>query len=141
MRLRRDKAGNYRYEYVADDNEIADKQQAVDDAMMDLYNMTKDAGIETSDYLRSLREEFYSKVEELYKDDALEPEQISAAIAELTDTYNEKWKERVQELYKIYNDLLGLSKGENEGFEGTLRDILHLTDIERGMFTTPLEEI
>lgn len=141
MRLRRDKAGNYRYEYVADDNDIADKQQAVDDAMMDLYNMTKDAGIETSDYLRSLREEFYNKVEELYKDDALEPDQISAAIAELTKTYNEKWNERVQELYKIYNDLLGLSKGENEGFEGTLRDILHLTDIERGMFTTPLEEI
>jgi len=49
MRLRRDSQGNYRYEYVADTEDIADKQQDLLDAQNDLYNFDKERYISTLD--------------------------------------------------------------------------------------------
>ena len=49
MRLRRDSQGNYRYEYVADTEDIADKQQELLDAQNDLYNFDKERYISILD--------------------------------------------------------------------------------------------
>ena len=86
LRLQRDSQGNWNYQFVANEDEIEDKQQALIDASYDLYETTKKAG---EDCVNTLRELFTSWGEEynaIMTDMSLNDEQRMIKLQEL-DTY------------------------------------------------------
>ena len=58
MRLRRDASGNYSYQFVADEDNVADAQQELDDAVNSLYNMDKDQYKQELQELQNLHQEY-----------------------------------------------------------------------------------
>ena len=87
MRLRRDSQGNYRYEYVADQDKINDATQKVEDAMNKLYNLDKEYARKYSQMLSSLQTEFYDKLNEIYERQWDTDEERDAAIQALKEEY------------------------------------------------------
>jgi TP901 family phage tail tape measure protein len=74
MRLRRDASGNYSYQFVADQESIADAEQEVLDAQNNLYSMDKEE-------LQNRQAELWDTYQE-YQDLMIEYSQLSAAERE-----------------------------------------------------------
>lgn len=90
MRLRRDSQGNYTYQYVADQNKVAEAERELAEAENELYNMDKDAYKDNLDELKSAYEEYIDEVNELsilYKDNQ---EEFYRQLALLTEKYGER---------------------------------------------------
>lgn len=80
MRLRRDSQGNYRYQYVADDNQIQKAKEELSTLYTDLYNFDKDRYKSTLSEIEETTREFQEKLAELAKindpQERLEKEQL-----------------------------------------------------------------
>lgn len=87
MRLRRDSQGNYRYEYIADQDKINQAKQDLADAENDLYNFDKNRAKEMVNSLNSLISEYYEKQKEITEDLELTEEERDAALRELQERY------------------------------------------------------
>lgn len=87
MRLRRDSQGNYRYEYIADQDKINQAKQDLADAENDLYNFDKNRAKEMVNSLNSLISEYYDKQKEITEDLELTEEERDAALRELQERY------------------------------------------------------
>lgn len=97
MKLTRDVFGNYTYQYVADQNAVADAEAEVAAAENDLYNLNKES-------LKTLPEEYYSTLSE-----------AKNAITEMAQAGN--W-DRVDYLKEYYIDLLkGIAADYNVSLE------------------------
>lgn len=107
MRLRRDSQGNYTYQYVADDDQIAEAQQALSEAQNNLFNLDKDAYKENLDSIYEIYNEFQEKVLELYQDMTLSDEE----------------REAKKQLYaQYYGDMINNLVTENEYIRLNLMD-------------------
>mgnify|MGYP003412774665 CR=1 FL=1 len=71
MRLKRDAQGNYSYEYVADDNGIAEAEQKVAELQNSLYNFDKAAYMANQEDILNLVKEYEEKIKEIYLDENL----------------------------------------------------------------------
>lgn len=89
LRLRRDSQGNYTYQYVSDEDDIAAKQKELLDAQNDLYNFDKNQYQQNLDDLYSIYEEFQEKLKELYLDPTIDPEERMKREQLLTQEYGE----------------------------------------------------
>ena len=72
MRLRRDSQGNYTYQYVADEDQIATKQQQLRDTLEELRQLAKVDISDTMDEVQEKLDEFFEHAQELsqtYYDD------------------------------------------------------------------------
>ena len=72
MRLRRDSQGNYTYQYVADEDDIANKQQQLRDTLEELRQLAKVDISDTMDEVQEKLDEFFEHAQELsqtYYDD------------------------------------------------------------------------
>ena len=88
MRLRRDASGNYSYQFVADEEDVAQKQQELDDATNELYNMDKDQYRKELQDLQALHKE--------YEDFRVWYSQQSAEFREA----NEAWYKQQCQMYE-----------------------------------------
>ena len=89
LRLRRDSQGNYRYEYVADDDEVSKLKQEIDSLYNALYNFDLNRYKENLDQAYSMWEEMQSKIYAIYQDTTLSEEQRNQKIALLQEQYGE----------------------------------------------------
>ena len=102
MRLRRDSQGNYAYQYVADEDQVNDAGDKVDQASRDLYNMDLARVKQLQELTMSLLQE------------------RAAKIAEVHDLYmkglitEEEYKRRIENLNLEYEDLMLNVFGEHE---------------------------
>ena len=64
LRLRRDSQGNYTYQYVADEDDIAEKTQNYINALAEYRNMSKEALRDDLDELNNYIQEYYEKLYE-----------------------------------------------------------------------------
>ena len=102
MRLRRDSQGNYAYQYVADEDQVNDAGDKVDQASRDLYNMDLARVKQLQELTMSLLQE------------------RAAKIAEVHDLYmkglitEEEYKRRIENLNLKYEDLMLDVFGEHE---------------------------
>jgi hypothetical protein len=71
MRLKRDTQGNYSYQYVADQNSIADAESALATAQNDLYNFDKDRYNQNLSDMLSSYKDYMSKRKEILLDQTL----------------------------------------------------------------------
>ena len=73
MKLTRNTSGNWTYQYVADDEDVADKRQDLLQGYQDLYKMADDAYQHSMELLMSTWQEMQEKMQEaaeLYKNDS-----------------------------------------------------------------------
>ena len=129
LRLRRDSQGNYSYQYTNDEDDIADKKQAVADAAIDLYNWDKNQDIKITDKIISLREqqvadmkEAVNTVIEKYGIGSLSDENsegykiLSARLTFIQDKYKELFGDLARESKEAKDNL---TKTETAGIEGS----------------------
>ena len=90
MRLRRDSQGNYRYEYVADEDTIGKLQEELDQLENSLYNFDKDRWLEMQNQVVDAVRERQEAIKEILMDASLSEEERAERLAEINALYNEK---------------------------------------------------
>lgn len=87
MRLRRDSQGNYRYEYVADQEKIEDAKQDLLKTQNDLYNLDKQRTTEMINEVKNLRVEYLQNEQAILEDAYLTKEEKEQALVDLQNKY------------------------------------------------------
>lgn len=87
MRLRRDSQGNYRYEYVADQQKVEDARQELLKAQNDLYNLDKKRTVEMINEIQTLQTSYYEKQKAILQDSYLSEEEKKQALVDLEMKY------------------------------------------------------
>lgn len=90
MRLRRDSQGNYRYEYVADEDNIQKLKDELDTLENSLYNFDKERWIEMQNQVVDAVRERQEAIKEIMMDASLTEEERIARLEEINELYNEK---------------------------------------------------
>ena len=138
VRLTRDSEGNFGYVYTANEDKVADAEQALDDATNNYYNTAMEGAQKYQDQIYQHIQEWEEKVKEVYLDQTLSEEEKNAKIKEINDTYNALITQD-KELYYMavgamqessYNnqvdyDLKGIESAENwyDNCENFLKDL------------------
>ena len=110
MKLTRGSDGNWSYQYVADEDDIASKQQALLDATSQYYQITKDGYHQNLEDMMSAQANYLEKLQEI-NEKYMNDEEMRAAKA--------------QELYEIYygeNGILTLLYMQNEEARTNMAD-------------------
>ena len=89
MRLRRDSQGNYSYQFVSDEDSVAQAAQELAEAQNSLYNLDKNTYKNNLDEIYNIYYEYNQKVQELYKDTTLAQDEKERRYYELTERYQE----------------------------------------------------
>ena len=102
MRLTRGDDGNWSYQYVADADNVASKQQELMDAMNDYYQLTKDAHQESLESMMDLQIKLKEELEEIANSEVLTEEEKYAKMQEIQAYYEEQMTLLAEEneLYK-----------------------------------------
>lgn len=87
MKLTRDETGNWSYQYVADEGDIADKQQSYLDKINEWRTASINAAEEIAERTMDAYEAFSERMTEIMNDVTLSEEERDAKIAELNETY------------------------------------------------------
>ncbi len=89
MRLRRNASGDYTYQFVADEDNIAKARQELLDAENDLYNLDLNEYNESLDRAYELYSEYQEKVLQVYTDTSLSQEERDKKLYLLNSQYQE----------------------------------------------------
>ena len=89
MRLRRDSQGNYRYEYVADEDNIQKLKDELDALENSLYNFDKEKFISLQNEIVGYVRDREEAIKEIQMDALLTEEERQARIAEINQLYND----------------------------------------------------
>lgn len=136
MRLVRDSQGNYNYVYTANQDNISQAQQALEDAENNLYNIGLEGAQNYQDkYAQILEEAFnaFKDLSEQYKNGEIASEEVfNQKRLELQNYYYNRLKD-IQDLYYIAHDLLVNESFTNEADYlfagiGNLEDFKDATD-------------
>ena len=136
MRLVRDSQGNYNYVYTANQDNISQAQQALEDAENNLYNIGLEGAQSYQDkYAQILEEAFnaFKDLSEQYKNGEItSEEEFNQKRLELQNYYYNRLKD-IQDLYYIAHDLLVNESYTNEADYlfagiGNLEDFKDATD-------------
>lgn len=87
MKLTRGTDGNWTYQYVADEDDIANKQQDLLDAANQYYQITKDGYHENLEDMMSAQEEYLEKLQEINEKYMNDEEMRAEKAQELYETY------------------------------------------------------
>ena len=111
LRLRRDAQGNYTYEYTGAEqsaNEILEARQALRDAQIDLYNMTKQHYKEDLKDYYSTIEDMNERIKALYQDNTLSEQERNERVLQIRRLYepilNDLAKDNIELRENLYND-------------------------------------
>ena len=122
MRLRRDSQGNYRYEYVADQNQVLEAQQNYAKAQNDLYNLDKNRRRDLLDETISTAKEMNEKLAEAEK--IRDPEERERQRQLITEKYNQKLVDLTSQLSENEKNLM------HSAFEAMGIDLQTLSDTQ-----------
>lgn len=99
MRLRRDSQGNYSYQFVSDEQQVADSIQELAEAQNKLYNVDSSALKDSLDKILKIQQE--------YQDAMIDTTgKTDKEIEEINDYYNKKQQEAEAEYWEIRNNLI-----------------------------------
>ena len=102
MRLTRGDDGNWFYQYIADADNVASKQQELMDAMNDYYQLAKDAHQESLELMMDLQIKLKEELEEIANSEVLTEEEKYTKMQEIQAYYEEQMTLLAEEneLYK-----------------------------------------
>lgn len=87
MKLVRDTSGNWTYQYVADDEDVLNKQQELLDSYNNLYKIADEAYKHAMELAMEMYEEYKDKIKEIAEDITLSEEEKMIKIKELQNKY------------------------------------------------------
>ena len=87
MKLTRDESGNWSYQYVADEDDVADKQQDYIDKLNEWRTAAMEATESIKESILSSYTEFSERMVEIMNDVTLSDEERTQKMAELNETY------------------------------------------------------
>ncbi len=87
MKLTRNEQGNQSYQYVADEDDVGQKQQDLLQSYADLYKLADDSYNHSMELAFDLYEEMTEKIRALYEDTTLSEEERNQKILEIQDQY------------------------------------------------------
>lgn len=105
IKMVRDDAGNWSYQYVVDDDKVTSAQEDLSKTYNDLYQLTKDAYEDSVQSLLDLKAEYISGLEEIYLDETLTEEERGRKIQQLREYY-EKELDILAEKHNLYRQAL-----------------------------------
>ena len=125
LRLKRDSQGNYSYQYVGDEDDIAKKQQELIDAQNSLYNLDKDQYKQNLDDMYTYYSEFQEKMAEVaktYGRDSEEYEKYKLLYAEqygklINNIVTENEYIKLNLMKSTYDELNSLYENDQASFE------------------------
>lgn len=130
MKLRRDSQGNYRYEYVSDQDDIAQKEQELLEAQNNLYNFDKDRYKEVLQEAEEAFKEYSSKYVEILTSTAYTEEEKAQLIDQLKANYYEAQKGRAVDLGTVEDNLLSSANELGEKLLGEgVTSLKEITDL------------
>lgn len=106
MRLRRDSQGNYSYQFVSDEDSVAQAAQELADAQNSLYNLDKNAYQSNLNEIYDIYNEYISKMEALTLDKSISDEERERRRVELTEQYNNAIVDLTQQNEEIRTNLM-----------------------------------
>ena len=116
LRLVRDRQGNWNYQYTANPDEIADKQQELLDAENEWYNIAKQQVQDVTGEIVSTWQECQDAIEEIYSDMTLTDQERADKAQEIYDYYCEKIKYLETEKQ---NALTDIAEAGNESLQNS----------------------
>lgn len=125
MKLTRGTDGNWSYQYVADEDVVASKQQELTDAYNELYQLSQDAYTSNLEGLKDLQANYLESYREIMENEILSTEEKEEKILELQSYYLEQYGLLSEENTLYRNDLaiassallLDLYNQDQENFE------------------------
>ena len=90
VRLTRDENGNYGYQYTADDKDIEDARQKVEDALQEINELSANRVSELEQQWISSEREYRDKIKEISADTSMTIQERQEKIAELTQQHQER---------------------------------------------------
>ena len=139
MKLTRNEQGNWSYQYVADEEDIASKRQELLDAYGDLYQLASDAYEANLEALLDLQQTYLNKAQEIYENEVLSEEQKQQQLSDLRHWYLDEYKLLAEE-NALYRDdltvassalLLEVYRQDQDAYES-------MTDYEKELLDTLL---
>lgn len=104
VRLTRDSAGNYIYQYTADQDKMNEAQQAVEDVLYQLAELEYNTVHDLESSLIRLQQEAQEAIEQILLDTTLTAEQKQERIAEITKFYMDQQKYYADQLDIVLKD-------------------------------------
>ena len=98
MRLQRDSQGNWSYQFVANEEDLSQKQQDLMDAESELYETAKKANEDCVETIRQLWQEWHQERLDIINDETLNEEQKLIKLQELDAYYVEQISLRAESL-------------------------------------------
>ena len=138
MRLRRDQAGNYRYEYVADDEKVAQSEEDVEKAKNDLYNLAYNRAVSASDSINTYTEQMTKQLSEAAKMYNGDPEQLQAEFKKIYNKYNGLIKAAQNDIALSEQDLKKYGLENDSDF---LNVLAHTQNFKSGLTEEQLDQI
>ena len=107
LRLRRDSQGNYTYQYTADEDDTKQKEKALRDAQVDLYNFDKEEYKSNLDDVKDLTNRMMDQLKELYEE---------------YPVWTEQAEMKKQLIMQKYGNMINSKARENENIRVNLTD-------------------
>lgn len=111
MKLMRDTNGNWSYQYVADEDNIAEKQQELSDAIYKFYELSDKAYKENLKSIQKLNQEYFDKAEEIATNELLTEQEKELKLEELRKWYLNQYQLLVSENEIIRQNLANSTVG------------------------------
>lgn len=132
MRLRRDSQGNYRYEYVADEDNIKKLQDELDVLENSLYNFDKERWLEKQNEIVDSVRDMEDAIKEIMLDASLSYAEKEERKAEITKLYAEKIQNITDQAVTAQTNLYDSGATELEKiWDNQEKDFQDLSDEEK----------
>ena len=134
MKLTRNEQGNWSYQYIADEGDVASKQQELLDAYSKLYQLASDAYEANLESLINLQQDFLDKAHEIAESEVLTEEQKQEQLQALRVWYDEEYRLLAGE-NALYRDELTLASSELilQCYEQDEENYKYMTETEKAL--------
>ena len=129
VRLVRNSAGNWDYQFTADQNKIDEAQSKYDKAVNDSYNLAKNYYKTNMQNIIALRQQTYSQIEQIVKDETLTEKQKEEAIKKVREQALDKYKYIMSEMKIAQSDMSEFGKATTEDYHNVFKGVTEGLDL------------
>lgn len=134
VRLVRNSAGNWDYQFTADQNKIDEAQSKYDKAVNDSYNLAKNYYKTNMQNIIALRQQTYSQIEQIVKDETLTETQKEEAIKKVREQALDKYKYLMSEMKIAQRDMSEFGKETTNDYYNVFKGVTEGLDLSYKSF-------
>lgn len=134
VRLVRNSAGNWDYQFTADQNKIDEAQANYDKAVNDSYNLAKNYYKTNMQNLIALRKEWYEQYKAIMTDTSLSDKERTEATNRLNERMSDKYKYTMSEMKIAQSDMSEFGKATVDDYGNVFRGVTEGIDLSYKSF-------